>query len=144
MLSSPLLLNDVREVDSVLDHLASRRGSPVAMLRADLAMRGGEEPGVEIGIALSVLLLGLAVALERKPALLAAAVLVGAFAVFHGHAHGTEMPANGHALSYAAGFVLATASLHALGVSIGLLIQRPLARLAGALTAMAGLALAIG
>ena len=50
MLSSPLLLNDVREVDSVLDHLASRRGSPVAMLRADLAMRGGEEPGVEIGI----------------------------------------------------------------------------------------------
>ena len=109
-----------------------------------VGMSGIGLPAVEFGILGSVVLLGLLVALQARLPVVLGMVLVGIFALFHGHAHGTEMPANGHAMTFAAGYVIATASLHALGVAIGLLIQRPLARLAGAITAMAGLALAIG
>jgi len=92
-------------------------------------------PMVEPMIAASVLVLGLLVSLRVKmkwPAL----VLVGAFAVFHGVAHGAEMPAEANKLVYAAGFVLATALLHAVGVAGGAL---PKARWAGVPVALAGL-----
>jgi hypothetical protein len=51
MLSSPLLLGDVRELDGFLDHVASQRGTPVTMLRVDLALRHAEEVGLQIAIS---------------------------------------------------------------------------------------------
>lgn len=107
-----------------------------------LGLVGIHVPGVEIGIALSVLLLGLVVALEGKPTLVAAAVLVGAFAIFHGHAHGTELPPGQSGLMYSIGFVIATGSLHGLGIVIGAVHGWPLGRvalrLAGVAVALAG------
>jgi len=76
-------------------------------------------PGVEYGIALSAILLGAAVMFELKPPLTIAALLVGFFAIFHGHAHGTELPPGQSALLYSMGFVIATGCLHALGIGIG-------------------------
>ena len=73
-----------------------------------LGLLGVALPGVEIGIALSALLLGLMVAIEGKPPLVVAAALVGVFAIFHGHAHGTELPAGQSGLAYSIGFVVAT------------------------------------
>jgi urease accessory protein len=116
----------------------------VMVLGGFVGMSGIGLPAVEFGILGSVVLLGLLVALQARLPVVLGMALVGLFALFHGHAHGTEMPADGHALVYAAGFVVATAGLHALGVAIGLLAARPMARLAGAITATAGLALAIG
>ena len=77
-------------------------------------------PHVEIGIALSVVILGLVVALQVQWPVAAAMALVGVFAVFHGHAHGSEMPLDALGASYAAGFMIATALLHALGIAIGI------------------------
>jgi urease accessory protein len=82
-------------------------------------------PGIEIGIALSAVLLGLMVALAARPPLPVAACLVGLFAVFHGHAHGTELPAGGNALFYSVGFVVATGLLHAVGICLGLVHRWP-------------------
>jgi urease accessory protein len=76
-------------------------------------------PFVEIGIALSAVLLGAMVAAEAKPPLAVAAALVGFFAVFHGHAHGTELPAGQSGLLYSIGFVTATGCLHATGIALG-------------------------
>jgi urease accessory protein len=76
-------------------------------------------PGIEIGIALSALVLGCMIALAARPPLWMAAVLVGMFAIFHGYAHGAELPDSANALSFAAGFVVATGTLHALGILIG-------------------------
>ena len=107
-----------------------------------LGLVGIHVPGVEIGIALSVLLLGLMVALEGKPALVAAAVLVGAFAIFHGHAHGTELPPGQNGLISSLGFVVATGALHGLGIAIGAVHRWPIGRVAlraaGAVVALAG------
>jgi urease accessory protein len=107
-----------------------------------LALVGIHVPGVEVGIALSVLLLGLMVALEGKPALVAAAALVGAFAVFHGHAHGTELPQGQSGLIYSLGFVIATGALHGLGIAMGMVHRWPLGRVAlrvaGVVVAFAG------
>ncbi|MCI0585006.1 MAG: HupE/UreJ family protein [Chloroflexi bacterium] len=109
-----------------------------------LALVGVGLPGVEVGIALSGVLLGLAVAAAWRPRLAAAAVLVGLFAVFHGHAHGTELPAGQNALLYSLGFVAATGTLHAIGITIGLVHRfvwgRTLLRALGALVAAGGLA----
>ncbi len=77
-----------------------------------LALLGVAIPGVEIGIAASALLLGTMVLLEAKPPLAAAAALVGVFAIFHGHAHGTELPEGASGLLYSIGFVVATGCLH--------------------------------
>ncbi|HWA07997.1 MAG TPA: HupE/UreJ family protein [Opitutaceae bacterium] len=77
-------------------------------------------PGVEIGIALSALLLGAMVCSEARPPLWVAAVLVGAFGLFHGHAHGTELPPGENGLLYSLGFVIATGTLHACGIALGL------------------------
>jgi urease accessory protein len=74
---------------------------------------------VETGIALSVIVLGLAVALRIGLPTLAAMALVGVFAIFHGHAHGAEMPLGTSGFAYAVGFMLATALLHGAGIAIG-------------------------
>ena len=80
-----------------------------------LAMLGVSVPLVELGIALSVVVLGAVVALGVKAPLAIAMGLVGLFAIFHGHAHGTEMPLDASGGAYGAGFVLATALLHIAG-----------------------------
>ena len=109
-----------------------------------LGLVGIPLPGVEIGIALSAVLLGLMVAREARPPLWLAATLVGCFAVFHGHAHGTELPAGQSGLLYSIGFVLATGCLHGVGIAISLVHRwgwgRVALRVAGAAVAGAGLA----
>ena len=77
-------------------------------------------PFVEIGIALSVVVLGAIVAFGVKTPLAVAMGVVGLFAIFHGHAHGTEMPMDASGATYGAGFMLATALLHAVGIGIGM------------------------
>jgi urease accessory protein len=89
-----------------------------------LAAAGIPLPFVEIGIAVSVVALGLIVALRATPPVTAAMALVGFFALFHGHAHGVELPQGVSALTYGAGFMIATALLHATGVGIGLALRR--------------------
>ena len=81
-------------------------------------------PGVEYGIALSVLILGFALAMEQKLPPAWAMLGVGFFAVFHGHAHGTEMPRIVKPLIYALGFLLGTAGIHLCGVLIGVVSNR--------------------
>jgi urease accessory protein len=99
-------------------------------------------PWVETGIALSALVLGLMVALAVRPPLIVAAVLVGAFAIFHGHAHGTELPAAADAVAFSVGFVVATGLLHLTGIAFGLLARWPVGRIvvrtAGGAIALAG------
>lgn len=90
-----------------------------------LGLLGVPLPGVEVGIALSALALGLAVATSWQPPLAVAALLVAAFAVFHGHAHGTELPEGQSGLTYSIGFVVATGLLHLAGIGIGVLHRWP-------------------
>jgi urease accessory protein len=90
-----------------------------------LGLLGIPLPGVEVGIALSALALGLAVATSWRPPLVMAAVLVAVFAVFHGHAHGTELPAGQSGLTYSIGFVVATGLLHLAGIGIGVIQRWP-------------------
>ena len=85
-----------------------------------LGVYGVNLPMVELGIAASVIVLGAAVAMDLRFPTVAALGLVGFFAIFHGHAHGAEMPAAAAGLAYAAGFMIATAVLHGLGVGLGL------------------------
>jgi urease accessory protein len=80
-------------------------------------------PAVETGIAVSAIVLGLMVALAARPPLWMAAVLVGIFAIFHGYAHGAELPQAANALAYSMGFVVATGLLHLSGIAVGLLVQ---------------------
>jgi urease accessory protein len=107
-----------------------------------LGLMGVALPGIEVGIAASAILLGGAVMFELRPPLAAAAALVGLFAVFHGHAHGTELPPGHNALLYSMGFVIATGCLHAAGIGIGTIHRwtwgRLMLRLAGAAIAVAG------
>jgi urease accessory protein len=86
---------------------------------AFLALVGLGLPNVEVGIAISGIVLGAVVLGQAKASLPVALLLVSAFAVFHGHAHGTELPADQNGLVYSAGFVLATGMLHAVGIGIG-------------------------
>lgn len=85
-----------------------------------LGLIGLKLPGGEIAIALSGVCLGTAVVLEARPPLWGAAFPVGLFGLFHGYAHGAELPPGENALLYSLGFVLATGLLHATGVAIGL------------------------
>ena len=107
-----------------------------------LGLVGVPLPGVELGIALSAILLGLAVLSEWRPPLSAAAAIVGFFAVFHGHAHGSELPAGASGLLYSIGFVAATGTLHAVGIAIGVIHRwrwgRVALRAAGGIVAAAG------
>ena len=84
-----------------------------------LGVAGVTIPAVEIGIALSVVVLGAAVAFRLKAPVVLAMLLVGVFAVFHGHAHGTEMPETMAGIAYGAAFMLATALLHGVGIGLG-------------------------
>jgi urease accessory protein len=101
-------------------------------------------PGVETGIALSAIVLGMMVALAAKPPLPIAAVLVGAFAIFHGYAHGAELPPGTDAVAYSVGFVVATGLLHLTGIAFGQLARWPTGRMAvrvaGGAIALAGVA----
>jgi urease accessory protein len=104
---------------------------PIVMaLGGLLGLLGVPLPGVEIGIAASAILLGAAVMTERRLPFYAAAALVGFFAVFHGHVHGTELPPGQSGLLYSLGFVVATGCLHAIGIAIGTIHRRPAGRIA--------------
>jgi len=115
---------------------------------AGLAMGGFELPYVELGISLSVIVLGCAVALRLPLPMIVASALVGGFAIFHGFAHGVEMPADASGASYGAGFLLATALLHLAGVVAGFALTRLswnaafMSRVAGGAIALAGITLA--
>jgi len=107
-----------------------------------LGLIGVPLPGVEVAIAVSGITLGLAVLAEWRPALWSAAVIVGFFAIFHGHAHGSELPAGASGLLYSIGFVAATGTLHAVGIGIGAIHRwgwgQVALRVAGGLVASAG------
>lgn len=90
-----------------------------------IGMGGAELPFTEIMIALSGLGLGLAVALEAKPPLWIAALLTGIFAIFHGYAHGKELPEAADPILYGAGFLAATLLLHLCGIALGILTRSP-------------------
>ena len=116
-----------------------------------LGMAGIQVPFAELGIALSVVVLGLAIAFPLKVPALAAVALVGFFAVFHGYAHGVEMPAAASALPYAVGFIGATALLHAVGLSLGLLfglegrrLGHRVVQVGGGAMALFGVAILVG
>jgi urease accessory protein len=103
---------------------------------------------VETGIALSAVVLGLMIVLTARPPLWIAAVIVGAFAIFHGYAHGTELPATVNAFAYAVGFVVSTGLLHLIGIAFGLLVKWPAGRIAvrgaGGLISLAGVGFLTG
>ncbi|HKL64159.1 MAG TPA: HupE/UreJ family protein [Woeseiaceae bacterium] len=105
-------------------------------------------PAVEAGIAASALVLGAMVALAARPPLWAAAVIVGVFAVFHGHAHGTELPHAANPLAYSAGFVISTGLLHLSGIALGLAARwragRVAIRAGGGAIALAGVGFLTG
>jgi urease accessory protein len=115
---------------------------------AALGILGVPLPGVETGIAASAVVLGLVVAFQARPPLWLAAVVVGIFAIFHGHAHGTELPEAANPLTYAIGFVLATGLLHLLGIAFGLLVRWPAGKIAvragGVAIALVGIAFLTG
>ncbi len=131
------LLHPVSGLDHVLAMLAvgiwgAQMGPPaiwvlpvtfpmVMALGGMLSLVGVPLPGVEMCIGLSALLLGLMVALEQRPDLLVAAVLVGFFAIFHGYAHGAELPEGQSGILYSIGFVISTGTLHASGIGVGLI-----------------------
>ena len=116
-----------------------------------LGIAGIGVPFVEIGIALSVVVLGAIVAFNVKAPIAAAMGLVGLFAIFHGHAHGAEIPEDAAGVAYVTGFMIATALLHLAGITAGFLIGRAgehygsvLVRMAGGFASVAGLGLLIG
>ena len=90
-----------------------------------LGIIGVPVPMVEIGIAVSAVVLGLLVAGAVRLPIAIAAAIVGAFGMFHGYAHGTELPNAANAIAYSAGFVVATGMLHLTGVALGLLTRWP-------------------
>lgn len=111
---------------------------------AAAAVFGVSLPGVEAGIGASVLVLGLLIAFATRLPTAAGMLLVGAFAVFHGHAHGSELPGTALPWLYAAGFMLATGALHAVGVCAGRALRRRtvwLVRANGAALAAGGIVL---
>jgi urease accessory protein len=115
----------------------------VMALGGVVGLLGVPLPGIEVGIAASAILLGLAVMSALRPPLAVAVVLVAGFAIFHGHAHGTELPPGQSALLYSMGFVVATGCLHGVGIAIGVVQRWPwgqmLLRAAGAVIALAGI-----
>jgi len=112
-----------------------------------LGMNGVALPGVEAGILASVLVLGLLIASAVRVPVIAGSALVAFFALFHGHAHGTEIAAGVSGFGYAGGFLVATAALHAAGLVLGsLAVTRPagpVLRYAGAAIAVAGVCLGL-
>ncbi|MDC9822334.1 HupE/UreJ family protein [Devosia sp. ZB163] len=108
-------------------------------------------PFVELGIALSSVVIGGAAALGRPMPVAAAASLVGVFAIFHGHAHGAEMPTNAAGFEYAVGFMLATGLLHLVGIGAAMGVAKlvgkygkPVAQVAGGVFALGGIGVLAG
>ena len=119
----------------------------VMLVGAALGMLHVPVPFVEPGILASVVTLGLLVALAIDVPVSAGVAIIGLFALFHGHAHGTEVPENAGGLEYMAGFAMATALLHAVGIAVALGLGmrfRSLVRAAGAACAAVGAGLAFG
>ena len=114
----------------------------VMALGGMIGLIGIKLPGIELCIALSAVALGFAVFREARPKLWVAAIIVGFFAIAHGHAHGTELPAGASGVLYSIGFVIATGLLHATGIGIGLIHRwstgRVALRVAGAVVAVGG------
>ena len=112
-----------------------------------LALSGLSLPAVEPVIVLSVLLLGMAVATSLRTLAPVGAALTSAFALFHGHAHGAELPMAAEPATYVIGFLVATAALHAIGIALGRTLTFPagrvLVRLCGGAAAVTGLALLV-
>src|SRR5262245_22328805 len=90
-----------------------------------LGILGVALPGTEVGIAISAIVLGSMVALAARPPDWVQQALVGAFAVFHGYAHGAELPGGVDAVAYSIGFVVATGLLHLTGIALGLTVRWP-------------------
>lgn len=113
-----------------------------------LGVLGIPVPMVESGIAVSSIVLGLLIAFAVRAPLAVALVVVGAFAIFHGHAHGTELPEAASPIAYSIGFVLATGMLHLAGIALGLVASipmgRPAVRAGGALVAAVGFGFLFG
>ena len=114
----------------------------VMALGGVLAIVGVPLPGVEMGISVSAIVLGLMIAFAARPPLWVAALVVGAFAIFHGHSHGTEIHRDADVVAYTLGFVIATGVLHLIGFAFGLLSRWPVGRIAvrtaGGVIAVAG------
>ena len=114
----------------------------VMALGGVLGMAGVSFPPVELGIAVSVIVLGAAILCRWQAPVLLAAPIVAVFGLFHGYAHGLELPSMADPLGFSLGFVLATGLLHVLGIAIGLLRDRPhgerMLRAGGGLIALAG------
>jgi len=110
------------------------------IMGAVFAQSGLALPGIEQGIAASLLILGLFITFAVQLPVTLGMGLVAFFALFHGWAHGAEMPVTNRGFSYGAGFVIATTLLHAAGLGLGITLQkRPLlGRLAGGAVAAAG------
>ena len=115
----------------------------VMALGGALGVSGVEIPYIEVGIALSGIVIGLAVLFMFRPPIWIAAIIVGAFAIFHGHAHGTELPNSANPLIYSIGFVTGTGLLHLAGITIGELTRWSwgvmVVRASGAIIALIGL-----
>lgn len=113
-----------------------------------IGVAGVPIPAVETGIAVSAIILGAMVAFAFCPPIWIAAIIVGVFAIFHGHAHGTELPGAASPLAYSIGFVVATGLLHLVGISFGLLVRWPLGimavRAGGGVIALVGLGFLAG
>lgn len=113
-----------------------------------LGVMGVPIPAIETGIALSGVVLGLLIAFAVRAPLWAAGVIVGIFAIFHGHAHGTELPGAVNPFAYGIGFVIGTGLLHLAGIALGLLVGstagRVVVRATGAIIAALGAAFLFG
>lgn len=122
---------------------------PLVMALGGVAgLLGLPVPAVETGIAVSAIVLGLAVAFKVRPPLWVAGIVVAGFAIFHGYAHGTELPEAANPIAYSAGFMIATGLLHMAGIGLGHLVRwsagKWLVQAVGALIALAGVAFLTG
>jgi urease accessory protein len=113
-----------------------------------LGIAGVPIPSIETGIAVSSVVLGLLIVFATKAPLWVAAIVVGAFAIFHGHAHGTELPGAVSPLAYSIGFVISTGLLHLAGILFGEVIRLPkgdwILRAGGGVIALAGIGFLTG
>jgi urease accessory protein len=120
----------------------------VMLIGGALGMMHVPVPFVEPGILASVVVLGLLVALAVDLPIAAGAAIVAVFALLHGHAHGSEVGENVGGIEYMAGFAVATATLHAIGIAFALLMNRvhwrPAVRIAGAACVLVGVGLVTG
>ena len=109
-----------------------------------LGVLGVPVPGIEVGIPVSGIVLGLMILFSVRVPLWAATVMVGIFAIFHGYAHGAELPRSVDPVVFAAGFVIATGFLHLMGIAIGLAVRWPWGKIAVRLVGLVISALGFG